>query len=149
MNGEQVISSQELKFTAGMINSMRSTKPWTMFLAILGFISVGFMVILGVVILFAGSLFPQTDSFNFPAFMGLFYLLFAVLYFMPALFIFRYASAIGRFLKSQSEFEMESALASQKSFWKFVGILALIMVVVSIIGIIAAFVAGIMLGIKG
>ena len=48
-----------------------------------------------------------------------------------------------------SESEMESALSYQKSFWKFVGILGIIMIAFAILGVIAAIVIQIIVGIQG
>jgi Tfp pilus assembly major pilin PilA len=139
MDGEQITSSEELKITDNMISSMRSTKPWVRFLAIVGFIGIAFMVILGLLMLiFGGTLFPNKGNPYYSIIMGIFYLISSILYLMPVIYIFKYSSAIGRFLNNKKAFEMESALSCQKSFWKFAGMLCLIMFIIAIIGIIAA-----------
>ena len=69
-----------------------------------------------------------------------------LLYIFPSLFLFRYASGIASMLKEDAVRGMESALAAQKSFWRFVGILtvivlciyAVVLAVVVVGGIIAA-----------
>ena len=42
------------------------------------------------------------------------------------------------FCQNKKESELETAFSYQKSFWKFVGILSIITIVISIIGIVAA-----------
>lgn len=143
------IQPLELKITNHMIDSMRSTRPWAMFLSVLGFISVGFMVIAAMGIMVLGSVLPQHID-GFPAvLMGALYIFMSFFYLVPAIYLFRYSSAIGRFLDSMTASEMESALSYQKSFWKFVGIVAIIMFVFAILGIIAAIAIPIIVGIKG
>lgn len=63
--------------------------------------------------------------------MGLFYL-------VPSLYLFRFATRIGEYLQSGQEAQLELALDSQRSFWRFVGILSLIAIVVTALGIFAA-----------
>jgi hypothetical protein len=148
MDAEKMQPS-ELKITSHMIDSMRSTRPWAMFLSILGFISVGFMLLAAVIIMVVGSVLPQEID-GFPAvLMGIMYIFMSFFYLVPSIYLFRYSSAIGRFLDNMSESAMESALSYQKSFWKFVGIVAIIMFVFAILGIIAAIVIPVIIGIHG
>lgn len=137
MNGDA--QAGEVKVTGSMMDSLRLTKPWTKLLAILGFVGTGFMVLLGAGFMIFASVFSQQKN-GPPAFVGFFYILFAVLYFVPALYLFKYSSSIGSFLKSKSAGDLESALAHQKSFWKFTGIAALIGMVLGILAIAAAII---------
>jgi hypothetical protein len=130
------VLSAETKVTPGMINALRSTKPWTMLLAVLGFISIGFMVLAGLGMALFSSLIPGVRGQG--AVMGLVYIVMAVLYFFPALYLVKYSSAVERFLNTGMPADMESALTYQKSFWKFVGILSLIGIGFMILGIGAA-----------
>ena len=141
--------SSELKITSHMVDSMRSTRPWAMFISILGFITVGFMLLAAIVIMVLGSVLPQEID-GFPAvLMGIMYIIMSFFYLVPSIYLFRYASAIGSFLDTMSESEMESALSNQKSFWKFIGILGIVMIAFAILGVIAAIVIPIIVGIQG
>ena len=87
---------------------------------------------------------------GFPAvLLGIVYIIMSFFYLVPSIYLFRYSSAIGHFLDSMTEAEMESALSYQKSFWKFVGIIVIIMFIVSILGIIAAMMIPLMIGMQG
>jgi hypothetical protein len=57
---------------------------------------------------------------------------------VPAWYLFSYAGALGSFLQGGAVAELEAALDHQKSFWKFVGILTLISMVLAVLGIVAA-----------
>ena len=143
------IQPAELKVTSHMIDSMRSTRPWTMFLSIVGFISVGFMVLAAMIIMVVGSVLTQHFD-GFPAaLMGIMYIVMSFFYLVPSIYLFRYSSAIGRFLDSMAASEMESALAYQKSFWKFLGIVAIIMMAFAILGIVAAIAIPMIIGLQG
>ena len=115
--------------TAGMAQSLRQTRPWVLFLAILGFIGCGLIVLVGLVVMLAGSLVNQYGrhgGFGIPPVIGLIYMAMGLLYFFPAYYLVKYSGGISRFLGSGQSADMEAALASQKSFWKFVGILTVI-----------------------
>ncbi len=102
---------------ASVIEAMQKTKPWVRFLGILGFIGCGFLGLLGIGILVAGGMG------NLPAWVGFVYLPFGLLYLAPSLYLYRYGRAIEDFLRAASIENLGAALAQQKSFWRYVGIL--------------------------
>jgi hypothetical protein len=57
---------------------------------------------------------------------------------IPSIWLYKYSSAISRFLGGGAATELGNALVYQKSFWKYVGILILISMFVAILGILAA-----------
>ena len=143
MDGQQVVSSA-VRVTDQMINSMRSTKMWTKFLSIMGFIGAGFVVLVGIFISLAGNIFPQAQGGKIPPVLGLIYIFFSIFYIIPSVYLFKYSSALGRFLDNKMESELASALSYQKSFWKFLGMVCLIMMIIVVVGIVAAIVIPLM-----
>ena len=130
--------STSFNITESMLFSLKQTKPWTKLISIIGFIYVGFMIIFGIGGSFMFSRFGSSNSFPSSITLTVIYLLLGILYFFPCLFLFRFSSSIGRLLEGGGAAEMEEALVNQKSFWKFVGILAIISIIMAIVGIIAA-----------
>jgi len=135
--------------TPRMIDCLRQTKPWVRFLSILGFIGVVFMLVAGLVMIAVGAVgarFAREFGGGVgAALLGLLYILMAVLYVFPSVFLFRYASAIARMTLGHPAEAMETALAAQKSFWKFVGVLMMVMLglyAVILVVVIAVAVVG-------
>lgn len=130
--------------TPAMLEALRKTKPWVRFLSILGFLGSAVMVLVGIGLAIFGMVAGggSTDSPMGPmamAGLGLIYVLLALLYIIPSRYLFRYASAIKRALDSPSKTQpIEEALGYQKSFWKFCGILMLIMILLYIPLVFAA-----------
>ena len=139
MDGQQVVSSAVM-VTDQMINAMRSTKTWTRFLSIMGFITSGFVVLIEIV----SSLSPQAQEAKFMTFLRLFYIFFSIFYIIPFVYLFKYSSALGRFLGNKMGSELESALAYQKSFWELIGIVCIVMIIIAVVGIVAAIVIPLM-----
>lgn len=149
--------SNTINVTDSMLDSLRKTRPWTMFLAILGFVFTGLIVLVAIVMMFAGSfasVFPHQPSTPqlFGAAMGIgfgiLYLIMAVFcYLLPCIILFRYGSAIGRIDQAVPQAAMEEALLRQKMFWKYVGILMIVVLVLYVLLIIGGIVAAITIGV--
>lgn len=97
-----------------------------------------------------GALMQANGGQEMPAFMpmllGGVYALFAILSFIPSMYLFKYASAIGALLQNGGSGAMEDALARQKSFFKFYGIYILIVLIIEILAIIAAIAIPLFMG---
>jgi GYF domain 2/Family of unknown function (DUF5362) len=124
--------------------ALRETRPWVLFLAILGIILTGLMLLGGIGMLVAmafasrsvGS--PPALASGMMAGMGVMYLLIAFLYSYPIIKLFKYAGAIGRLNRSGAVRDLEDALQQQKSFWKFIGIMTAILIVIYLLVIVLA-----------
>ncbi|MDB6071843.1 MAG: hypothetical protein JWL81_3014 [Verrucomicrobiales bacterium] len=139
--------------SAATVLALKQTRPWVLLLAILGLIVVGLMLLGGMGMLAAGAFAKSAAPSVGPggsgamptalfAGMGVGYLVFAFLYLYPIIKLFKYSSAISRLSATGSVRELEVALQEQKSFWKFIGIVTLVVMVLYAIGIILFFVAG-------
>jgi len=144
---EQQIEAANLKVNEQMIQSMSSTKTWTKLLSIIGFITAGLIIIVGIIfMIFGGAIFSKEAEAPYAVLIGIAYILMSLLYIIPSRYLFMYSSALSRFLGAKSELELESALSYQKSFWKFWGILFLIGIIIGTIGIFAAITIPLLLG---
>lgn len=132
--------------TSPMIQCLEQTRPWVRLLSILGFVCTAltvllafFMMVVGGAGLMPGSPFGAGGG----VMLGLVYLLLSLLYLFPSLFLFRYASGITS-MERDIVGGMERALGAQKSFWRFMGIAALVYLVILFVIIAIAIVAGVM-----
>lgn len=140
-------------FTTGQVSSiaidiLRRTKGWVRFLAVIGFIGCGFMLIAGLFMLIGmGAVMSgsgNTAAIGAPFFMiGILYIVMAAIYLFPCIKLNQYASSIGRLMNSQSNIDLETALNAQRSFWKFMGVIMLIILSIYVLIFIVAFIAGI------
>jgi hypothetical protein len=139
--------------TPQMIESLRQTKPWVRMFSILGFIGTALMVGLALFIVVGagiGGAFARQVGFGAVGgvLFGMLYLLLGLLYIFPSLFLFRYASGIASMLKDDTVRGMENALAAQKSFWRFVGILTTIVLCIYALVLVALVVAAIIAALR-
>lgn len=119
-------------------NALRATRPWTMLISILGFIAVGFTILSGVAMILGRNFLPMSTDTPTLMFTGVINVALSIFYLIPSIWLFKYSSAISRFLGGGGAIELGQALVYQKSFWKFIGIMTLITIIVAILGIAAA-----------
>ena len=133
-------------------NHLSSTASWAKFLAIMGFIACGLIVLMGI---FAGSLFERYSSRSegfdrdgmigargFGAVAAVFYILLAVLYFFPCLFLFNFASKMKSALLSNDQDILNTSFQNLKKTFRYVGVLTIIVIAFYIIILMLALVAG-------
>jgi len=101
---------------------LRETQPWVRFMGIMGFVSVALMVLVGLGMGAFGLAGGRPEMMV----LVIVYPLMGLLYFFPSLYLVRYASRIAAFNGSQQVGDLEAALSEQKAFWRFVGILTVV-----------------------
>ena len=115
---------QELTITEMAAGYINETRKWAQFLAILGFIGTGMIAIMAI---FAGSMFSGMVGAGGIAITVL-YLLMALVYFFPSLYLFRFSEKSNRALYKKDSDELEAAMGNLKSTFKFYGIAAIIVI---------------------
>ncbi len=128
--------------TTRTVEMLAQTKPWVRFLSILGFISAGLMVVGGLFLVLGSAVAGNAQLIV----LGVVYPLMGLLYIVPSMHLYRYASRIGDLLYSRSSQNLEDALEAQKSFWRFMGILCAIVLalyaVIIVFFILGGFLSG-------
>jgi len=129
--------SSDLRITGEMKGFLKETAKWAKFLSIVGFVFIGFMVLIA---LFMGtfmstmmSTLPQDPDMPIPmgAFSGLFsgfYLVMAVIYFFPFYYQLQFANKAKRAIRDNDQIGMSESLSFLKSTYKFWGILMAVLV---------------------
>lgn len=124
---------------------MLETARWAKFLAILGFIGLGLVILIG---LFAGTLMSSLSAYSgntATATMGpmmfFIYLIIAGVYFYPVFALYKFSSLIKVALNSANQQQFNDAFRYMKSMFKYMGIVSI--VILCIYGVvILAVVAG-------
>ena len=143
-NGENLIIDWRSK------EFLKETAKWTKFLAILGFVGIGFMVLGSLVMLFAPSSLMSNGDFPFGGkiFMMLLYLAFAVLYYFPISYLYQFSENTKKAIENNDNNAIRDAFEFLKSHYKFMGILTIILLsfyaIMIFIGLIGAGTAAMM-----
>jgi len=140
-------SSGNSAITQGVLQQLAGTKPWVRLISVMMFIGAALLLLLGLVMgLMGGAIASASKNPMFSGGMGIgiaaVYVVMALFYIYPAVKLWKYATSIGNLLNSGTAIDLETALSHQRSFWKFVGVITLI--IISLYGAIfvIAMVAG-------
>lgn len=120
---------------------------WAKFIAIIGFIVCGLMVFGALGMLTMTGIMPGgSDELPFsPMLLVGIYLGFAIIYFFPILYLYRFATNAQDAIRGSSEHRLEVALENIKSHYKFMGILMIILIAsyfLFFIGMVVTFSTG-------
>lgn len=114
------------------VEHLRRTRPWVKFCSLAGYITSGFILLIAAITI-------RKMLGNFPLLtiilLGSFYLVLAVLFVIPSLRLSRYERSITHLEVSQRIEDLEQALADQCTFWKQMGIMILILMIIYLITI--------------
>lgn len=137
--------------TAAMVEALRGTKGWVLFIGILLFIAAVFMGLAGLMMVVGMGIAGLADE-GMPggtavmAGMGVLYLISAAIYIFMGLYLVQYAGACSKVVKDAQAGDLEAALDHQRKFWKLGGIMALIFMVMAVVGMVAAVAIPVMMG---
>lgn len=120
---------------------LQQTRPWVTFLGVMSFIGSAFMLLGGILVMAAGALAPTGSAMPSTA-LGAIYIPMAFLYIYPGLKLWAYGGAINRLVANRTSADLEAALAQQKSFWKFAGIVTVVMIAFYGVAFIGVLVVG-------
>ena len=113
------------------VEMLRQTKPWVRFVSVLGFIAAVLFILGGIFTLITISVGAGTglSPLEVVGFLAV-YVTLGLLYLPPSVFLFRYASRIADLMADRRVDNLERALQAQKSFWRFIGIMILVVMAI-------------------
>lgn len=133
----------DLRLTEKSKSFLKETAKWAYFLSIVGFVGIGFLVL---VALFFGTIFSKLSSFGgnstpMPMMAGGFitvlYLVIAVIYFFPVYYLFQFSSKLKIAFNNTDNEQLTASFENLKSHYKFMGICAIVMI--SLYGVVFLF----------
>ncbi len=126
----QFLNSQTekgLEITPMIKSQLKEASKWAKFLAILGFIGLGIMVLVALLFLLVGNMLPDTNSVS-PHLLGFIYLVFAGIYFMPIKYLYDFSTQMSRSIMMTDQQSFSDAINSLKLHYKFIGILSIVII---------------------
>lgn len=144
---DPVASTPGAGLSPAVLQTLAGTRPWVRFCSIIGFIVTGLIFLMAAVMLFGGAAMFATGGENaltgsLPVIFALVYVVMGLFYLFPSIKLWKYGTHIASLMSSQSMADLEAALESQRSFWKFVGVMILVgiclYILIFVIGMVVA-----------
>lgn len=142
----------ELQLNESAKGFLKEATKWAYFLSILGFIGVGFVVLAAI---FAGVIFANIGHFNKSmrsfglmggSLISAIYLVVAALYFFPIYYLNRFASKANLAIRDNNSALLATSFNYLKSHFKYIGVMALIVLCLYLFLFASAIVAAIAVG---
>ncbi|NWJ52867.1 MAG: hypothetical protein HXX14_18600 [Bacteroidetes bacterium] len=138
----QVLKKEKLpEITNESLSYLSTAAKWAKFLSIIGFVSVGILGLLGVFMGISLTLSEKMSAFPAPmpkGLLGLIYVIIAVIYFFPALYLYRFSESTTRSLLLKDTLSLTDAIFNLKKTFKFIGIATIVTISLYILIIIGA-----------
>lgn len=131
------------QITFESMSYLNTASKWAKFLAIIGFIGVGILALLGIfltiTLTFTQRMAPSV--FPFPmGLLGLIYIVFAAINFFPALYLYQFSESTKRALYLRETASMTDAMNNLKRVFKYFGIMTIVVIAMYILAMIFALI---------
>lgn len=132
-NDENGLHNEQLILTAESVSYLQKIAKWTTFFSIVGFVFIGIMVVLGLVMtIFMTSVFAAAGKPQM-AYIGLLYVVFATIYIIPVIYLYRFSTIAKKAIRNSDMNDITIALKNLKSHFKFMGILTIVILALYLI----------------
>lgn len=119
--------------SASIVESLRKTRPWVMFLSITGIVFAGLSLLIGVaVIADSGELLDEGG--------GIIWLMGAGIHLVIWVMLLRYGASINELLHGGGVPQLEQAIDAQTGFWRLTGLVSVVLML-AFVGLIVLMVA--------
>lgn len=137
---EPELEDRKIEIDRKTLKILNTSRKWTMFLAVTGFIFLGLFIILGLVADTFLTTFKSgesglgiPESFTFIAIP-----VSAIIFFFPGLFLIRYSKNMAHAVQNYDKQALHRSLRSLKNYFAYTGILIIIILTLYIIALIVA-----------
>jgi len=137
---ENTSEIRKIEIEGESLNHLNTTRKWAMFLAIMGFIFLGIMLLVGIIAgVFLSAFKSGLDSNGATGIlMGLFIVIMGAVYFFPLLYLFRFSKHTANAVQNLDKQELYKAIKNLKSYFVYIGILIIIVLAVYAVALVVA-----------
>lgn len=135
---ENLAEVKSIEIEQEALKHLNKTRKWTMFIAIIGFIFLGLVIVLGGIAGTFLSVFNEGEpGLSIPLVLAIsLVVIFSCVAFFPGLFLLRFSKQIGKAVHNLDKKELSNALRNLKYFFAYLGVLIIIIISLYLISII-------------
>jgi hypothetical protein len=137
---EPNLEKRKIEIEEETLSHLNTSRKWAMFVAIIGFIFLGLIILIGLI---AGTFLTAFNSgekaLGIPeSLMFIPALILVVIYFIPVLFLFRFSKHASHAIKTFDKLELHKAIKNLKFYFVYIGILIIIILSFYVVALILA-----------
>ncbi len=132
--------TKTLEISPSSLNHLNSTRKWTMFLSVLGFIFLGLLIIFGLVTSTFLSAFKSREvNLGIPESMFIIvFIVVAAIYFFPVFYLFRFSRYMRDAIQMRNREKLDKAFKNLRIYFTYTGVLVIIVLSIYLIAIVVA-----------
>jgi hypothetical protein len=122
------------------LKNLNSTRKWTMFLSVLGFIFLGLLIVVGVATSTFLTAFKSKEvNLGVPeSLMIVLFIIIAAIYFFPVLFLFRFSRNTRDAIHNHDKLKLEKAFRNLRTYFTYIGVLVIIVLSIYLLALVVA-----------
>lgn len=133
------LSTGEAHITSAIAGYLKEASPWIRFIAVIGFIQAGFVILMGIIFALMGPYLGFSDPGSISSglsagaavgifiFAGIIIIAIGIVIIIPFRYLYNFGAKIRYYVLSNNEQALELALKNNKAYWKFLGIFSIVM----------------------
>jgi len=137
---EPTTDDPKMEMSPDILKNLNATRKWTMFLAVLGFIFLGFLIIFGLVTSSFLSFFKSEEvNLGIPeSLIIVLFLVIATIYFFPVFSLFRFSRNMRDAVQTSDLNKLKKAFKHLRFYFTYTGILVIIVLTIYVVALIVA-----------
>ena len=137
---EANLETRKIEIGEKTLKCLNTIRKWTMFIAVIGFIFLGLLLIIGIVAgTFLTAFKSGTSGTGIPEpLVYLIYLVLAVVYFFPVMYLFRFSKLTAKAVQTLGKEELHKAFKALKAYFVYLGVIIIIGLSLYVVALIVA-----------
>jgi len=137
---EQNPENKSIEIGQDTLKYLDTTRKWTMFFAIIGFIFLGLILIFGILAGTFLSVFKSSEmGSGIPqVLVFVIIIIMALIYYFPVMFLFRFSKHTTNAVQTLSREELHKAFKYLKYYFVYIGVLLIAVLLIYFIGLVVA-----------
>jgi len=132
------LNENSIELTSEIKGYLLETSKWSKFIAIVGFVGIGILAVIGILMLigfsFLGNLYKGIPMWI----VGVVYIVMSVIYYFPTIYLYKFSTKIKQGLQLEGEMVLADGFLNLKKVFKFIGILTIVILSIYVLALLIA-----------
>jgi magnesium-transporting ATPase (P-type) len=135
-----LIEDRKIEMGPEILDHLNSTRKWTMFLSVLGFIFLGLLIVAGL----SASLFLTTFktsevNLGIPESLMIFlFIIIGTIYFFPVFYLFRFSRNIRDAIQNLDKQKLQKGFRNLRIYFTYIGIMVILVLTIYLVALLFA-----------
>jgi heme/copper-type cytochrome/quinol oxidase subunit 2 len=123
-----------------ILDHLNSTRKWTMFLSVLGFIFLGLLIVAGLATSLFLTTFKTTEAnLGVPeSMMILIFIIVGAIYFFPVFFLFRFSRNTRDAIQNLDKQKLKKGFRNLRLYFTYIGIMVIVVLTIYVVALVFA-----------